>query len=168
MSAPANQPTHRTGILFVCLGNICRSPMAEGAFRHLARERGALDRFDVDSAGTGHWHAGEPADPRAQTVARRRGVTLESVARQVDALRDFARFDLIVPMDRQNERDLLALGSPRQRTRLLRSFDPATAHARGAALDVPDPYFGGATGFDDVFDMIAAACRGLLDELLTR
>ncbi|MFG0275998.1 MAG: low molecular weight protein-tyrosine-phosphatase [Phycisphaerales bacterium] len=168
MTAPANQipaPTP-TGVLFVCLGNICRSPLAEGVFLHLARERDAQARFRVDSCGTGGWHAGEPADGRAQAVAKRHGVTLPSRARRLDAPADFERFHLIVPMDRSNLRDLLDEGAPAERTRLLRSWDPALIGADERDLDVPDPYYGGADGFDTVFRMVHAACAALLDDLL--
>lgn len=155
-----------TGVLFVCLGNICRSPLAEGVFLHLARERDALERFRVDSCGTGGWHAGEPADSRAQAVARRHGVTLPSRARRLDSPADFERFDLIVPMDRANLRDLLDEGAPAERTRLLRSWDPALADRSEGDLEVPDPYYGGAEGFNEVFRMVRDACAGMLDDLL--
>jgi protein-tyrosine phosphatase len=158
--------TTPTGVLFVCLGNICRSPLAEGVFLHLARERDAIDRFRVDSCGTGGWHAGEPPDSRAQAVAKRHGVTLPSRARRLDAPGDFERFDLIVPMDRANLRDLLDEGAPSERTRLLRSWDPALVGRRERGLDVPDPYYGGADGFDEVFRMVRDACAGMLDDLL--
>ncbi|MCA9293913.1 MAG: low molecular weight phosphotyrosine protein phosphatase [Phycisphaerales bacterium] len=154
------------GVLFVCMGNICRSPVAEGLFLHLARERQVDDMFDVDSAGTGGWHAGERADRRALAVARKHGVELPSRARQVDPVRDWARFHHIIAMDRQNVQDLLNVGAPSDRLRLLRSFDPALAEAKGRALDVPDPYYGDDEGFDAVFAMATHACKGLLEQLL--
>jgi protein-tyrosine phosphatase len=144
-------------ILFVCMGNICRSPTAEGVMRRLIDDAG-LD-IEVDSAGTGGWHAGEPPDERATAAARRRGVTLEGAARQVKPA-DFRRFDLLVAMDRGNLRELLALApdeEAREKVRLL---------VREA--DVPDPYYGGDRGFETVLDMVEAACRELLDELRTR
>jgi len=166
----------RTGVLFVCLGNICRSPIAEGVFIHLARERGVLHRFTIDSAGTGGWHAGEPPDPRALAVARRHGVDLPSRARKFDGgfpiggrdVGDVARFDWFLAMDRRNLRDLLDLGCPPERTRLPRSFDPSFGGVRAGtgALDVPDPYTGGEAEFLDVYRMIAPACAGLLDALV--
>lgn len=155
----------KTGVLFVCLGNICRSPLAEGVFLDLARNQGIADHFDVDSAGTGNWHVGEKPDGRALAVAKKHGVTLVSVARQVDPAHDFSQFDWIIPMDRDNERDLLTLGARRQRTRLLRSFDPALSAETGADLDVPDPYFGQGDGFERVFAMIERACAGALRQL---
>ncbi len=150
------------GVLFVCLGNICRSPLAEGIFIHMARQRGMLDRFDIDSAGTGAYHAGERADPRSIRVAKKHGVELVSIARQFQPREDIDRFDLIIAMDRENERNLLGKGAPRDRLRLMRSYDPALAGARGAELDVPDPYFGEGDGFQSVYDMLTRACSGLL------
>jgi protein-tyrosine phosphatase len=150
-----------TRLLFVCMGNICRSPTAEGVMRRLLEDEG-LD-VEIDSAGTGGWHAGEPPDERATTAARRRGVTLEGSARQVRPA-DFRRFDLLVALDRGNLRELLALAPDEEaaeRVRLLREFDPAS----GGDLDVSDPYYGGDRGFETVLDMVEAACRGLLDEL---
>jgi protein-tyrosine phosphatase len=152
-------------ILFVCMGNICRSPTAEGVMRALVREQGLDGRVEIDSAGTGGWHAGEPPDERATSAARRRGIGLQGAARQVEP-EDFERFDLLLAMDRENLRALEALAPDaraRGKVRLLREFDPGSADA--ADLDVPDPYYGGARGFDNVLDLVAASCRGLLDEL---
>ena len=152
-------------ILFVCMGNICRSPTAEGVMRGLLRAEGLEDRIEIDSAGIGGWHAGAPPDERATEAARRRGVALDGAARQVTA-EDFRRFDLLLAMDRENMRDLVHLapdGEARAKVRLLREFDPASAG--GGDLDVPDPYYGGANGFEHVLDLVEAACRGLLDEV---
>jgi protein-tyrosine phosphatase len=152
-------------ILFVCMGNICRSPTAEGVMRRLVAEAGLEDRIEVDSAGTGGWHAGDPPDARATSAASRRGVTLDGAARQVTS-DDFRTFDLVVAMDRENLRGLLALApdeAAAEKIRLLREFDPASAGAPD--LDVPDPYYGGDRGFETVLDMVEASCRGLLDEL---
>jgi low molecular weight protein-tyrosine phosphatase len=152
-------------ILFVCMGNICRSPTAEGVMRRLLREEGLEDAVTLDSAGTGGWHAGAPPDERAVAAARARGTTLDGEARAVTAA-DFDRFDLLLAMDRENERDLLARApddEARAKVRLLREFDPASV-ATGD-LDVPDPYYGGPHGFDHVLDLVEAACRGLLDEV---
>ena len=148
-------------ILFVCMGNICRSPTAEGVMRRLLEDEG-LD-VEIDSAGTGGWHAGEPPDERATLAARRRGVTLEGAARQVRP-DDFRRFDLLIALDRSNLRELLARAPDEEaaeKVRLLREFDPAA----DGDLDVPDPYYGGDRGFETVLDMVEAACRGLIDEL---
>jgi protein-tyrosine phosphatase len=155
-------------ILFVCMGNICRSPTAEGVMRSLLREAGLDGAVAIDSAGTGGWHAGEPPDERATAAARRRGIELDGAARQVRPA-DFRDFDLLIAMDRRNQRELQALApddEARAKVRLLREFDPASAGA--ADVDVPDPYYGGDRGFEDVLDMVEAACRGLLDELRAR
>jgi low molecular weight protein-tyrosine phosphatase len=152
----------RTSILFVCLGNICRSPLAEGVFRHLVEERGLADRFHVDSAGTGDWHVGQPPDPRSTAVAAAHGVVLTGLGRQVSAP-DLDHFDHIVAMDRDNLHDLERLadahGGPAQ-LHLLRDFDPGADHP-----DVPDPYYGGPGGFERVYAMVRRSCEGLLDEL---
>jgi protein-tyrosine phosphatase len=151
-------------ILFVCMGNICRSPTAEGVMRGLLRDAGLEEAVLVDSAGTGGWHAGEPPDRRATEAARRRGIRLEGAARQFSPA-DFETFDLIVAMDRENLGELLALAPDEEaaeKVRLLREYDPASADA--SDLDVPDPYYGGERGFEQVLDLVGAACRGLLDE----
>lgn len=147
-------------VCFVCLGNICRSPTAEGIFLHLVREAGLHDSITVASAGTAGYHIGEPPDRRAREAARRRGVELPSRAAQFQ-VRDFSRFEYVLAMDGDNYRDLVRLTGDeehRSRVHLLRSFDPAAP--KGA--EVPDPYYGGPQGFDEVFDLCEAACRGLL------
>ena len=156
-----------TRVLFVCLGNICRSPTAEGVFRRLVRDEGLDGRIEIDSAGTGDWHVGEPPDARATEAADARGIDLAGSARQFRP-EDFRRFDLILAMDGENRRDLLRLApddDARAKVRLFREFDPA---ADGGDLDVPDPYFGGERGFEHVLDLVDAAARGLLDELRPR
>ncbi len=128
-------------ILFVCLGNICRSPTAEGAMRGVVEQRGLQGRVELDSAGTGGWHVGESPDARAAAAARARGFELDGLARQVDA-KDFRDFDLILAMDRANERELRRSAPDRQaaaKVRLLREFDPASAGSED--LEVPDPYY---------------------------
>jgi protein-tyrosine phosphatase len=150
-------------ILFVCLGNICRSPTAEGVMRELVREAGLEDAIELDSAGTGGWHVGEPPDERATETAHARGITLEGAAREVRA-EDFDDFDLILAMDSSNLTDLRQIArddQAREKVRLLREFDPASAGS--GDLDVPDPYYGGPRGFEDVLDLVQAACVGLLD-----
>ncbi len=150
-------------LCFVCLGNICRSPTAEGIMKHLASEAGLEDKLLIDSAGTGAYHAGERADARSRAEALRHGIELTSVARQFTA-EDFERFDYVLAMDRQNLRDLLRLArDSRQgdKLQLLRSFDPNA----GAQLDVPDPYQGGPGGFVRVFDICESACTALLEQL---
>lgn len=162
--------SERIGVLFVCLGNICRSPLAAGVFLHHARLRGVAHRFDVDSCGTGGWHAGAAPDPRSVAVAALRSITLDHRARQLDARRDFARFHHILAMDRSNLRDIAAagetLGVAHARVRLLRSFDPnAGCHENG---EIPDPYYGGQDGFERVFSMIDSSCAALLENILPR
>ncbi|MHC4808772.1 MAG: low molecular weight protein-tyrosine-phosphatase [Planctomycetota bacterium] len=150
----------RVGVLMVCLGNICRSPMAEGLMLEGIRRRGVADRFDVDSAGTGGWHAGEPADPRMQATARARGVHLPSRARQIRP-EDWTRFDHVLCMDRSNLAGVRAAGCPESRSRLMLSVleDPA-------AVEVPDPYHGGPEGFELVFDLLERATDAWLDRWL--
>jgi protein-tyrosine phosphatase len=152
-------------ILFVCMGNICRSPTAEGVMRHLLEQEGLTGEIAIDSAGTGAWHAGSPPDRRATATASTRGIRLEGTARQVTD-EDFEDFDLLLCADAENVAALRAVAPPgtEDRIRLLRSFDPAG----GGDLDVPDPYYGGDQGFEDVLDQVEAACRGLLAEIRPR
>jgi protein-tyrosine phosphatase len=150
-------------ILFVCMGNICRSPTAEGVFRRLVEERAPQLTLEIDSAGTHDYHVGEPPDERSVAAASRRGIDLSSLrARQV-ADEDFERFDLIVAMDRLNRETLLER-SPLEyhgRIRLFMEF------AGGSAMeDVPDPYYGGPLGFEQVLDLAEEAASGLLDEVM--
>jgi len=152
--------SERTNVLFVCMGNICRSPLAEGLFMHRATERGVAERFDVDSAGTGGWHVGHPPDLRMIEVAAGHGVELVGAARQVSR-RDFHRFEHILCADRDNLAHLLDLGASPERARLLLSCDPATD-----VIDVPDPYYGGRDGFEETYRLVDSACGRLLDELL--
>ena len=150
-------------LLFVCMGNICRSPLAEGVFLHLARERGVLDHYDVDSAGIGDWHTGHLPDMRSEAVANKHGIQLVCRARQVEAPEDFETFDLLLAMDHQNFRDLISL-SPSEhhgKIRMMRSFDLEG----DSDSEVPDPYYGGPKGFDMVYDMLHRSCSRLLDLL---
>ena len=156
----------RIGILFVCLGNICRSPLAEGIFRSLAGEAGLGHRFEIDSAGTSGWHDGEGPDTRTLALARRRGVELTSISRRIST-GDLTRFDHILAMDANNLRELRRLAAKCAQgadIRLLREFDPIADGRR----DVPDPYFGGADGFENVHDIVERSCRGLLADLRER
>jgi len=157
--------TDSVRLLFVCLGNICRSPTAEGVMRALVADAGLAQRIEIESAGTGSWHVGSPPDERASAAAAARGVALEGSARQVRA-DDFFYFDLVLAMDSANLRELRRLApgeAERSKLRLLREFDPASV-AR-ADLDVPDPYYGAAGGFEEVLDLVQAACEGLLAEI---
>lgn len=158
------QPVHPEPrrVLFVCLGNICRSPLAEGVFRHLAEERGLGDRFLVDSAGTAGYHAGEPPDPRSTAAAERHGVRLTGAARKV-ARRDVDAPGVVVAMDQSNRRALERLRGRAGQAEIvmMRDYDPVDAGA-----DVPDPYYGGSDGFEEVYQILARSCRGLLDDLI--
>lgn len=157
---------HQSSVLFVCLGNICRSPLARVIFTHQARERGVLDRLTIDSCGTGPWHVGKGADGRSVEVARRHGLNLEHVARQLDPTSDFLRFDWLIAMDQDNCQHLLGAGAPPDRVHLMRSFDPALAGQPDRRLNVPDPYWGEGDGFERVYDMLEAACAGLLERVI--
>lgn len=154
-----------TRILFVCMGNICRSPTAEAVMTRLVADAGLAGELEIESAGTGGWHVGNAPDARATAAANVRGFAMQSVAQQVSA-RDFDRFDLLIAMDRDNVGNLQRLAPDAEaaaKVRLLREFDPASAGAPD--LDVPDPYYGGDDGFEHVLDLVEAACAGLLDEL---
>lgn len=154
-----------TRILFVCMGNICRSPTAEAIMRARVREAGLEDEIVIDSAGTGDWHVGNGPDPRSVEAGARRGLQVGGRARQVRS-GDFDDFDLVLACDAANARDLRRLArteADRAKVRLLREFDPASAGA--SDLDVPDPYYGEGDGFDRVIDLVDSACTGLLAEL---
>ena len=151
-------------LLFVCLGNICRSPAAEGVFLHLIEEQGLSDHFIVDSAGTGSWHVGNKADPRMRAAADRRGIHLPSRARQIE-LDDFSRFDLVVTMDSDNLRNVRSLAKEAG-NKATATIRPMLSYARSTQLeDVPDPYYGGEQGFEQVLDLLEDACSGLIEEI---
>ncbi len=145
------------GVLMVCLGNICRSPMAAGLMLEAVRRRGVADRVTIDSAGTGGWHAGEPPDPRMSATARARGVHLPSRARQIRP-DDWTRFDHVLCMDRSNLAGVRAAGCPEDRSHLMLSVLPDSVRT-----EVPDPYHGGPEGFELVFDLLAEATEAWLD-----
>jgi len=149
-------------IVFVCLGNICRSPTAEGVMAKLVADAGLSDRITIDSAGTGAYHIGELPDARSRKHAARRGVELVHRARQFTAA-DFERFDLVIAMDANNLRHLRLLAGGRDPSRvvLLRSFDPTADDG----AEVPDPWYGGGEGFEEVLDQCERACAGLLDHV---
>jgi protein-tyrosine phosphatase len=152
----------RVRVLFVCMGNICRSPTAEGVFRHLVHEAGLDAYFVIDSAGTSWYHIGDPPDERSVTTALRRGVRVAGRARAFTQA-DLKDFDHIIVMDDDNRAGVLRLADAgvSSRVQLLREFD-ADAHGE---MDVPDPYYGGSRGFDDVFDIIERSCRALLEQM---
>lgn len=149
-------------VLFVCLGNICRSPTAEGVLRRKLEQAGLAGRVRVDSAGTGHWHVGEAPDQRSQAAAKRRGYDLSALrARQVSAA-DFLVFDYVLAMDEDNLAALqrLAPAAERHRARLYLAWLPD-----GSPREVPDPYYGGEAGFEQVLDLLEAAADALVIEL---
>lgn len=152
----------RISILFVCLGNICRSPLAESVFRHLVRERGIEDRFVIDSAGTSGYHAGDPPDARSVQTARSRGIEVTGTSRQITPA-DLQHYDYVIAMDGENLRNIEELPGAGDdvRIHLLREWDP---EAPGA--DVPDPYYGGPRGFEQVQDIVERSCEALLESLL--
>lgn len=156
-----------TGVLFVCLGNICRSPLAKCIFEAKVQERNISDLFHIDSCGTGGWHAGSGADPRSVAVAAFHELDLVHTARQVCASSDIA-FDFVIAMDRANRKDLIRLGFPADSVHLMRQFDPAlhASTTREIDLDVPDPYYGGDSGFETVYSMLNDACEGLIEACL--
>jgi protein-tyrosine phosphatase len=150
-------------VCFVCLGNICRSPTAEGVLRHLVREAGLEKAVHVDSAGTGSWHVGDSPDRRACAAGQRRGIEIAGAARQFKRS-DFAKFDYVIAMDSANFDDLAELvpdDEAKKKLFLLRAFDPASP----PNASVPDPYYGGAAGFDEVVELCVAACRPLLERI---
>ncbi|MDH3688154.1 MAG: low molecular weight phosphotyrosine protein phosphatase [Gammaproteobacteria bacterium] len=149
-------------VLFVCLGNICRSPTAEGVFRHMTGQQDLKSRIHIDSAGTHAYHVGEPPDPRAQQAAARRGIDLSALRGRKAMPQDLDEFDYVLAMDEQNQRDLLSISSAgnEHKIGLLMSYA-----ATRQEVAVPDPYFGGGVGFELVLDMIEEACDGLLDDI---
>jgi protein-tyrosine phosphatase len=155
----------RVSILFVCLGNICRSPTAEAVFRTLAAREAPELTLSIESAGTAAYHVGSAPDTRAQAAARRRGYDMAGLRARTVERRDFERFDLILAMDRSNWSALrrLAPAAARDRVRLFLEFAP-----EADVEEVPDPYYGGANGFEEVMDLIEAASRGLLRHLRER
>jgi protein-tyrosine phosphatase len=148
-------------VLFVCMGNIFRSPTAEGVFRHFVNEAGLAETIEVDSAGTHAYHVGEPPDRRASAAAERRGVSLTDIKARRVADSDFERFDYIIAMDEDNQARLIdqAPDEYRNKVQLFLSY------ASVSETEVPDPYYGGAAGFERVLDLVEEASRGLLETL---
>ena len=151
-------------VLFVCLGNICRSPTAEGVLRHKLQQAGLERQVEVASAGTGGWHAGEPPDKRTQRAAQLRGYDLSQQRAQQVRVQDFERYDLILAMDNSNLRDLKAMQPANSKAEL----DVFLRRYEGVKSEVPDPYYDGEQGFVEVLDLIEAACDGLMIELKGR
>lgn len=168
MATHEPNPNDPLGVLFICMGNICRSPLAEGVFLHMISERQLADRFLVDSAGTGNWHAGDPADPRTIAIGKKYGIAVPSIARQITDT-DWQRFHYLLVMDHDNHQRVRRAGAPPERLHYLRSFDPELRHENDPqTLAVPDPYYGEHDGFDLVYHQVAAACNGLLETLIER
>jgi len=152
-------------VLFVCLGNICRSPTAEGVFRAIVDEAGLSDLVSIDSAGTSGWHIGDPPDERGQRAALTRGYDLSQQRARKVGPRDFETFDYIIGMDSRNVADLSAMApaGTRDKVSLFLAFAPETGER-----EIPDPYYGGSDGFDQVLDLVEAASRGLLADIRAR
>jgi len=150
-------------VLFVCMGNICRSPTAEGVFRHVVKQHNLQDQISIDSAGTHAYHIGESPDSRSQSTALSRGVNLSAQRARKAVGEDFERFDYVIAMDRSNYEDLkqLGQGADLSKLHLFMSFAKAWDND-----EVPDPYYGGANGFEEVFDMVQSASEGLLEHIL--
>ncbi|CAN7022241.1 hypothetical protein BRARA_F02003 [Brassica rapa] len=175
-SSPMATPTQSSetkpfSVLFVCLGNICRSPAAEGVFRDIVKKRGLDSKFIIDSAGTIDYHEGNMADPRMRSAAKRRGVEITSLSRPIKAS-DFREFDLILAMDEQNKEDILKAYNV---WKARGNFPPDAADKKVKLMCsyckkhndkvVPDPYYGGAQGFEKVLDLLEDACESLLDSI---
>lgn len=152
---PESTPT--TAVLFVCMGNICRSPAAQGVFQYLVSQAGREEEFVIDSAGTIGYHSGSRADARMRAASEKRGYLLESRARRIDRS-DFDEFDWIVVMDNENYRDVMSLDSG-SRARVVRMCEYCRVHD---VDEVPDPYYGGADGFEHVLDILEDACANFL------
>jgi protein-tyrosine phosphatase len=151
----------KTSVLFVCMGNICRSPTAEGVFRHFVNEAGLADQIEIDSAGTHAYHIGEPADRRASAAAERRGMSLAEIRARRVSDDDFERFDYILAMDEDNQMRLLDQAPEEHRAKVQLFL----SYASVSETEVPDPYYGGGAGFEHVLDLIEEASRGLLETL---
>ncbi len=147
-------------VLFVCLGNICRSPLAEVVVKSVAQKQGLLDQFHFESAGTGSWHVGGGADPRSASKALEKGLSLEQHQAQQITQRNIADWDVFVAMDSDNRRNLIAMGAKPEQVIMMRAFEGINP-----APDVPDPYFGGAHGFEDAYQMLTTNAEDLLVKL---
>ncbi|WP_445665340.1 low molecular weight protein-tyrosine-phosphatase [Fodinibius sp. AD559] len=160
VNGPVTQKNHYK-ICFVCLGNICRSPTAEGIFQHLINKHDLENYFEIDSAGTSAYHVGESANSKSQRTAQKHGITLHSKARQFDAS-DLDYYDLILAMDNENLKNVrqMANGNHEHKIGLMRDFDPNPGDG-----EIPDPYYGGPEGFENVFQIVKRSCENLLDEL---
>ena len=151
----------KIGVLFVCMGNICRSPTAEGVFRHYVREAGLAEHIKTDSAGTHAYHVGDSPDRRARSAAERRGVSLDDIRARRVRSEDFERFDYVIAMDRDNLAMLIDQSEPEHHEKIRLFLEFSDSHED----EVPDPYYGGAAGFERVLDLVEDASKGLLEML---
>lgn len=149
-------------VLFVCLGNICRSPAAEGVFTHLVKEAGLENEISVDSCGTAAHHEGESADIRMREHAGRRGIELTSIARGM-VRKDFEEFDYILTMDNSNYKNVVAMAADNQKYKIIKMTDFCSNHPHD---QIPDPYYGGPDGFELVLDLLEDSCQGLLKKII--
>ncbi len=154
----------KTKILFVCLGNICRSPLAHAVFEDLVQREGLSDEFEIESCGTGDWHIGELPDRRMIAEAKKHDIKIEHLRGRTLQAMDFEYYDLILPMDKSNLGVLLTKSLPKfkDKIKLFRTFDP---ESNDDMAEVPDPYFGGTEGFSHVFEIVDRTCRNLLEDL---
>ena len=155
--------TIKISVLFVCMGNICRSPTAEGVFRHVVKQAGMQDKVMIDSAGTHAYHIGESPDKRSQAKAKEQGVDLSKQRARKALAEDFEHFDYIIAMDRSNYEDLKRLISNQEQAQKLSLFMDYADNWNNT--EVPDPYYGGSNGFQEVFDMVTSASEGLLEHI---
>ena len=151
----------KVSVLFICMGNICRSPTAEGVFRHFVEQRGLQESIRIDSAGTHAYHSGEPSDRRAIAAAARRGYDMTGIRARRVRDEDFEEFDLVIAMDDQNLQNLQEMAGPARSAKVSLFLD----YSSGDVSEVPDPYYGGAKGFERVLDLVEDASRGLLEML---
>ena len=158
------EENEEVSVLFVCMGNICRSPTAEGVFRHIVNEAGLAERFEIDSAGTHAYHTGEPPDRRAMAAAEKRGVSLKNIAARRVVVTDFERFDYVIAMDEGNQQRLMDK-APEEHQSKIHLFLSFSANDE---TEVPDPYYGGAAGFEHVLDLIEMASKDLLKSIDAR
>ncbi|MDX8381182.1 MAG: low molecular weight protein-tyrosine-phosphatase [Ghiorsea sp.] len=152
--------THPLRVLFVCLGNICRSPLAEVVVKSVANEQGLSRSLHFESAGTGNWHVGGSADPRSASKALEKGLSLVNHKAQQITRHTINDWDIFVAMDQDNKHDLIAMGAKPEQVLMMRDYEGVNP-----SLDVPDPYYGGADGFEDAYQMLRKNAQGLLDDL---
>jgi len=153
----------KTKVLFVCLGNICRSPGAEAVFTGIVKREGLIKEYEIDSAGTSGWHVGEPADERMQSHASKRGYNLTSISRRFNPFADFDHFDFIVGMDDDNVHDLKSMA--RSKDDLGKIYKMTEFSRKFSVHEIPDPFYGGAEKFELVLDLLEDACEGLLNSI---